>query len=72
MIDAPATKQDIDDIIDVIKDLTHMISRRFEDVDVRMDAHDASFDRLGSILRPTIDHVDDHKVRIKKLEQRPA
>lgn len=45
-----------------IATLRQEIDERFEEVDSR-------FNRIEGMLRPTIDMVDDHSVRIKRLEK---
>lgn len=36
------------------------------------DRSEARYNRLENILRPTADSMDDHEVRLKRLEARPT
>jgi hypothetical protein len=80
----PATKEDVRQIVsevvgEVASEILTVMAEKFGEVDSRLDSMEgrldsmgASINRLENILRPTADKVDDHEVRLRRLESRPA
>ena len=74
----PATKDDVEKIVhkvvaevvgDVATEILNVMAERFAESDAR---HEAAHNHIENILRPTADKVDDHEVRIKRLEHQTA
>lgn len=57
----------VDSLTEVISTAMQSISEAYERHDSRLDKHEAALTRIENKLDATIDKVDDHEVRLRKL-----
>ena len=76
MSDDVATKKDIEDLIEVIRESMNVIATQTGEADNRIESKvdnlQITVNRIESKLDATVEQVDGHELRIGKLEHRPA
>lgn len=66
---AVATRKDIDDVLDVIKDLVARFDERFKEIDVRFERMEARFDKRFDRLDKKVDYQKALlESRVEKIE----
>ena len=68
MSNLPATKKDIEDLSEMMQKMMNIVGPMSEDV---AEIH-LAVGQMDRKLDRTVDRVDDHSVRIKKLESKAA
>jgi hypothetical protein len=81
----PATKDDVERIVnkvvtdvvgEVATEILNVMAEQFEQMDKKMDKRfkdmDGRMNSLENMVRPTADKVDNHEVRLKRLEAKAA
>lgn len=73
-------REEVTEVVgEVANEILTAISEQLEGINHKLDKHDrrldeqaASINRIENILRPTVDKVDDHEMRLKRLEATAA
>jgi hypothetical protein len=59
-----ATRKDIDEVIDIMKDFMSQVSTRFNEVDRRLDRLDQKYDHLLNTIDSFIGRIDKYETEL--------